>query len=349
MMHLEKINTRHWFVSLPGHLKGACDYKNQEMLNAGALSGDENILKGFRLERDYDLGLISTPVDPQGNPYEDPGVDLHLVAASSLSPYVKDLFQNYPWLCNKKDSTVADFRQKGKILNFSNIYGAQAANISLQLGCTIEEAQQFIDAYFSYPDGFWKLGAWLKAIALLAEQTRWTRLPGGALLFVNEDNAKGSGDRSAAQRKATNGQVQGFSSIQSKLALIYTSKEFERLDRELSELVGERRSGVTAVVHDEIVSVFPGDCYTESTPDKHGYVKHKFSFDPEVLALNKEEWVGFAFRTKDVVLREHALGLIYGTALKDQMEAAMTYTFNTYLEKDIPAKAVVEIGKYWIH
>lgn len=100
----------------------------------------------------------------------------------------------------------------------------------------------------------------------------------------------------------------------------------------------------------EITALLPGNCIITSTVDpKTGYIKHKASFDPDILTIPKEELIDFAFSTEDSVLREHSLGLIYGHALKDQMEAAMSFVFREYLNSDVPAKADNAINKYWVH
>lgn len=90
----------------------------QEHRNAGAIAKDKNIIAVYKLERDYKLGVIPKPLDPNGKPYEDPLTDPHISAARALHPEVARLVKEEPWLANKKHPLVAEYRQKGKILNY---------------------------------------------------------------------------------------------------------------------------------------------------------------------------------------------------------------------------------------
>lgn len=226
---------------------------------------------------------------------------------------------------------VAQYRQLGKILNYALIYLASANTIALQTNSTVEEAQQNIDAYFSYPNGFYGLGNWLKRTAAMASERRWTRTAMGSLLFVNESNAKGLDAGVSSVRKAVNGTIQGLASEQAKLATIKTQKRFDVLNfKYRGEVLRGREGRIVAVVHDELNGVVPGDC--EMIPkidEKKGLISYKPKLDLDI--------------------GEHALAFEYGEAIRVSMEEAMAETFEIYCQSDIPAGADLAIGKLWIH
>ena len=70
----------------------------------------------FLLEHDYRTGKVSKPVDPEGNIYEDPNVDLHLVAASFKYKEIESNLTKAPWLVTKERYKKERF--EGKTLNF---------------------------------------------------------------------------------------------------------------------------------------------------------------------------------------------------------------------------------------
>lgn len=186
LIEREQITLRHAFVSSPGYLWASSDYQQQEGTNVAAVCGDPNMGKIFKLKKAYEDKLIPKPKDPNGNEYTDPNTCIHIIAASNISSEVKRLLKDEPWLCNAEASSVVKkYRKLGKIYNFGLIYLATARTLAEQTGTTLEEAEKNLEAYFSYPDGFWKLGIWLKSQAAVGCERRWIRTVVNDFLFVN--------------------------------------------------------------------------------------------------------------------------------------------------------------------
>lgn len=327
----QRTNLREAFVAPTGSLIASCDFSSQELRNVAAACGDKNLAAAYILEKQYELNLIPKPLDPNGVVYKDPKTELHILAASNINAEVKRLLKEEPWNCNAgASSVVKKFRKLGKIYNFGLIYLATARTLAEQTGTTVEEAQQNLENYFAYPDGFWKLGNWLKVQATLAAERRWVKTAVGDCLFCNEANAKGVDASSAAQRKGVNGLVQGMSSTQTKISLIKCQAKFDQLNFKYRGAVLNGREGrIIAPVHDEIDSIIPGDCELVRAIDEDGYIYYKSVFDENI--------------------DEHALALEYGEALRSSMVEAQQYTFDRFLETEIPAGADISIHKYWKH
>lgn len=330
----QKLTMRYAFVAAPGMLWASCDFKAQEARNVAAVCGDPNMAKIYILEKAYLEGSIPKPLDPNGVAYEDPNTDIHIIAASNINAEVKRLLRDEPWNCDhNKSALVAKIRKLGKIYNFGLIYLATARTLSEQTGTSLEEAQKNLEAYFAYPDGFWKLGLWLKVQAAMGSERRWTRTIAGDFLFCNEANAKGVDASNAAQRKAVNAQIQGLSSTQTKLALIKCQPKFDALNFKYRTALNGREGRILAPVHDEINAVIPGNCPIIQKLDDKGYTVY---IAPKLKDLDDND-------------PEQALAKEYGMALENSMVEGQQYTFDRYLNTEIPAGAEIAIHKYWKH
>ena len=127
------VKVRGCFRAAPGYKLIAADYSGQELRVLAELTGDPTLIKAF--ER---------------------GQDLHLSTANAifnLGISDEDLCEtsdNYDGIKSKysKQRHIA----KNGVL-FPLIYGSTAYGISVSLGCTENEAQSYIDAFYkAYPD-----------------------------------------------------------------------------------------------------------------------------------------------------------------------------------------------------
>lgn len=322
----EKVSFRRIFCAPDNMVWVSADFKSQELRIAAAVSGDKNLNSVYELERQYLNNIIALPVDPDGNKYDDPRIDPHIMASKAMSEEVKDLIINKPWEANTNHPVVKHYRQSGKVLNFRILYGGHANAIAKALAVPVESAEKLIEDYFSYPDGFYGLGNWLKKVGTIGNSQKWVRTPLGGMLFCNESNAKGLTDVNTSIRKACNFVIQGTAAEQCKLALIYVDEVVENLNRKYK--VQSRPGRIVAVVHDEINVIVPGSWgWNKSIAD--GIAKYKFNAQP---SNDPEELMAYE----------------YATEIKEAMERAMRETFN-YCKFPTPAGASVQIGKYWLH
>jgi DNA polymerase I-like protein with 3'-5' exonuclease and polymerase domains len=212
-----QLSLRSCVKAKPGTVILDLDFKAQELRIAAALSQDKVMLDTYLLERDNPY-LIHPET---GESYENPMVDLHLVATLTMSTfsYLKDLpLWEVKAASEIKGPDGTSPRSKGKVFNFSVVYGASAVSVAEDLGVSQKEAEAFLKAYF---DNFSGLKRWLDKQSKTANDLRWLQLPMGAQIFVNEANAKGSADRGAIARRAGNIPIQGTGAIMMALALKY--------------------------------------------------------------------------------------------------------------------------------
>lgn len=122
-----------------------------------------------------------------------------------------------------------------------------------------------------------------------------------------------------------------MSSTQTKLALIKCQQKFDQLNfKYRGDVLKGREGRILAPVHDEINCTIPGDCRVIHTIDSDGYLVYKsLELDPNIA--------------------EEALALEYGEALRSSMVEAQQYTFDRFLQTEIPAGADISIHKYWKH
>ena len=206
--------------------------------------------KVYKLEKEYITGVRPKPINPiTGKEYNNPQVDLHIMAATSLDPEVKRLVEVEPWNALADNPIIAPVRKKAKPLSYGLIYLAGANTIGGQIGSSVEEAQEAIDKYFSYPDGFYGLNQWLQSTALVGSELRWIRLITGELIYIQESNSKGISDGNSSARRACNSSIQGLASTQSKLALIKAHAAFKALDKKYERLLNGRVAELIAIVH----------------------------------------------------------------------------------------------------
>jgi DNA polymerase I-like protein with 3'-5' exonuclease and polymerase domains len=334
----QNLTIRHAFVvDKPGMLFATSDFTRQEIKIAMALSSDPNGVAIETLDKEYELGIREKPRHPITNEtYVDPKTDQHIIAGSALNPEVKQLMEEEPWNANKDNLLVGPWRQKGKILNYRLIYLGSAQSLAPELGVSIEEAQAFIDKYFSFPNGFYGLGEWLQSMAAIGTELRWVITLTGEHIYTCEDNSKGLGDKNTGGRKSVNSCIQGVASTQAKLALIKADVAFKELDKKYEHLLNGRKAEIIGIVHDEIDAVIPGGCTFELVPDQKLNEKYKTDcyYKPTT--------------NFDKTNEEHLMALHYAQVLRESMEAAMQETFDI-IESKVPPGAECKPSLYWQH
>ncbi len=313
-----------------------CDFSGQEARLAAALSKDKKMGDVYILEDKYIKGIIPKPKDPEGNTYEDPQTDLHVISATALSSEVRDLVENKPWLANKNNPLVAEYRNKGKTLSYGLIYGSSAAGIAEQLNSTPEEAEALINKYYGYPDGFYDLDKWIKVNGNLAMKCRWVKTPTGRFIYINESNAKGLEDKGTAGRKAVNSIIQSLGTDMLKLSLPKLELKWQELNKRYKELLKGREPKLTNLSHDEGNAAVPGYIEVILVNNKDGTLKEFKSI------LDEDYYEG-------IKKEEFKMALDYGNAIKQSMEEAEDFIFQDILNSNIPSRADLSLSKYWLH
>lgn len=314
-------SVRHTLSPEEGLLWLSIDYKSQEPYTAGSLSRCQAILEAALAEKH--APFLETK---EGLKYKNPLGDLHLRAAMSMHPELKEAApEEVANLANEKLPNGSTRRKNGKILNLGLTYGMQAKNAAVKIGCSETKAQQLIDQYFAE---FWELKAFLDTMANWGQECKFIVNAMGRPLFTAETNAKGYADRGSAGRKAANGSIQSICAEMTRLALVLADQLFEELNQKYPHLPDGQ---IGPPVHDELNFYIPG----------------KLDIEPQFNP--KKETFTFLASKLDVDNEQDKVTLEYIHAAQFAMEEAERLILSPLSGLDFPSKAEVEVHRYWKH
>ncbi|MDD4980348.1 MAG: DNA polymerase I [Candidatus Omnitrophica bacterium] len=159
----------------------SCDYSQIELRILAHICKDENLTFAFKNDK-----------------------DIHKATASLI------------YGTEEKDVTDS-MRETAKRVNFGIVYGLTSFGLSRDLGISVDEAQNFIDAYFSrYP----KVKDYVEQQIDRAKKDGFVTTILGRRRYIPEINNKNQGIRQVAERQAINTPIQGSASDLIKLAMI---------------------------------------------------------------------------------------------------------------------------------
>ena len=191
------------------HCLLSCDYSQIELRVLAHLCGDKTLVEAFHKNQ-----------------------DVHRLTASLIY--------------NVSEAEVVDnMREVAKRVNFGIVYGQSAYGLSKDLAIPINQAQDFIDAYFlRYP----KVRGFIDAQINKAKTDGFVTTLMGRRRYIPEINSKNMGIRQFAERQAVNTPIQGTASDLIKLAMVKISKQIK--DNSLE-------SKMILQIHDELVFDLP--------------------------------------------------------------------------------------------
>lgn len=189
----------------------SCDYSQIELRILAHLSKDQDLISAFK-----------------------EGKDIHITTASLIY--------------GVKESEVIDqMREVAKRVNFGIVYGQSAYGLAKDLEISMDDAQAFIDAYFTrYP----KVKAYIEEQIKKAEVDGFVTTILGRRRYIPQIKEKNQAIRQFAQRQAVNTPIQGSASDLIKLAMI-------EIDGHLQD--EKRKTKMVLQIHDELVFDVPGD------------------------------------------------------------------------------------------
>ena len=196
---------RQAFIAPAGYKVVAADYSQIELRIMAHLSGDTGLLNAF-----------------------SQGVDVHSATAAEVFDVGIDQVTN-------------DLRRSAKAINFGLIYGMSAFGLAQQLGLSRNQAQEYIDLYFSRYPGVKK---YMDDIREQAKQQGFVETLFGRRLYLPEINARNAAQRQYAERTAINAPMQGTAADIIKRAMIDCDKWLQDSDADVKMIMQ---------VHDELV------------------------------------------------------------------------------------------------
>ncbi|MFA4933336.1 MAG: DNA polymerase I [Candidatus Omnitrophota bacterium] len=189
----------------------SCDYSQIELRVLAHLSGDNTLVKAFSLDQ-----------------------DVHRLTASLIYNITEREVND-------------DMREVAKRVNFGIIYGQSAYGLSKDLGISVNQAQDFIDAYFlRYP----KVKEYIDSQIKKAQEQGFVTTLLGRRRYIPEINNKNIGIRQFAERQAVNTPIQGTASDLIKLAMINISAGIK---------IKGLKAKMILQIHDELVFDLPSD------------------------------------------------------------------------------------------
>ncbi|TPQ25618.1 DNA polymerase I [Methylomonas koyamae] len=196
---------RQAFIAPSGYKIVAADYSQIELRIMAHLSGDAGLLKAFAA-----------------------GEDVHRATAA-------EVFEVAP------DQVTHDLRRSAKAINFGLIYGMSAFGLAQQLGLPRNQAQSYIDLYFSRYPG---VKHYMDSTRELAKQQGYVETLFGRRLYLPDINARNAAQRQYAERTAINAPMQGSAADIIKRAMIACHDWIETSGADLKMIMQ---------VHDELV------------------------------------------------------------------------------------------------
>ncbi|MGD0961042.1 MAG: DNA polymerase I [Methylomonas sp.] len=172
---------RQAFIAPAGYKIVAADYSQIELRIMAHLSGDSGLSAAF-----------------------SQGADVHSATAAEV--FEVDIHQ-----------VTADLRRSAKAINFGLIYGMSAFGLAQQLGLPRNQAQAYIDLYFSRYPG---VKCYMDDIRELAKRQGYVETLFGRRLYLPEINSRNQALRQYAERTAINAPMQGTAADIIKRAML---------------------------------------------------------------------------------------------------------------------------------
>jgi DNA polymerase-1 len=177
---------RRGFIPAEGHVFVSADYSQIELRILAHYSRDEAFVEAFRA-----------------------GADIHRQTASIVFGV-------------PAGEVTKEMRDRAKTVNFAIIYGVGPFSLAQQLGTTVAEAKEFIEAYFQRFPG---VRRYLDEQIELARQRGYVETITGRRRYIPEVNARNWNIRSFGERAATNAPIQGSAADLIKIAMINVHRD----------------------------------------------------------------------------------------------------------------------------
>jgi len=209
------------------------------------------------------------------------GLELRITAIHSEEPKMKEFFAKgsgdfHTWsasmLLNKKPEDITPLeRAYAKNCVFGVLYGAGPAKIASQIGCSIKEAEHFMEEYFKF---FPNLKKWINAQKAFAQQHLYVKSKFGRIRHLPDARSRNEGLKEAALRKAVNSVIQSDASD----LTLYGLTKIHRFLSTMNHTDPTKPSKLRGSVHDSILL----SVYKKDFDEVFETVKYKILEDPDL-------------------------------------------------------------------
>lgn len=221
------------------------------LTNTGRLSSSHPNLQNIPIKEEEGLEIRSCFVSEKGKclliaDYSQ--IELRILAHMAEDETMKEAFlkkldihsQTAQSLFGKSDIS-ADERRIGKTINFSVIYGISKYSLSKDLHIGLEEAQNYIQAYYAR---YRKIAHYMEDVVHQGKIQGYVQTLFGRRRYVPEFKSENGMVKQFAERVAMNTPIQGTAADLIRLAMIRVAKALER---------EKHKSFLILQVHDELL------------------------------------------------------------------------------------------------
>lgn len=200
---------RKFFVAREGYTLIDADYSQIELRILAHIADDENMKKAF-----------------------NENLDIHAMTASQVFGY-------------PIESLPSELRSRAKAINFGIVYGISAFSLSNDIGVSVKEGKEYIEAYLKTYSG---VRSYMERVVKEARENGFVKTIYGRKRDLADINASNKLVRAFAERVALNTPIQGTAADIIKLAMI-------RVYNRLKELQLDAK--LILQVHDELIVEAP--------------------------------------------------------------------------------------------
>lgn len=200
---------RKFFVARDGYTLVDADYSQIELRILAHIANDKNMIKAF-----------------------SENLDIHAMTASQVFGY-------------PIESLPSALRSRAKAINFGIVYGISAFSLSNDIGVSVREAKEYIEAYLRTYNG---VASYMERVVKEARENGFVKTIYGRKRDLADINASNKLVRAFAERVALNTPIQGTAADIIKLAMI---RVYNRLKNE------ELDARLILQVHDELIVEAP--------------------------------------------------------------------------------------------
>ncbi|MFA5107794.1 MAG: DNA polymerase I [Patescibacteria group bacterium] len=197
------------FIAPPGSVIVSADYSQIELRIVASLANDKNMIESFQN-----------------------GEDIHARTAAEIHG------------CDI-DAVTKDMRRSAKAINFGIIYGMGTYGLARSTDLDLDEARDYIEAYFDHHEG---IREYIEQTKALARKLGYVETLFGRRRYLPEIKSGMQQVRAAAERMAVNMPIQGTAADLMKLAMIEIAQKLPSLSPKTKMILQ---------VHDELVFEVP--------------------------------------------------------------------------------------------
>ncbi|NOT84172.1 MAG: DNA polymerase I [Methylococcaceae bacterium] len=204
---------------------------HQAVAATGRLSSSDPNLQNIPIRSEEGRRIRQAFIAPEGKKIvaaDYSQIELRIMAHLSADAGLLDAFNNAQDIHRATAAEVFgvapeqvtnDLRRSAKAINFGLIYGMSAFGLAQQLGIGRNQAQAYIDLYFTRYPG---VKDYMESIKAQAKQQGYVETLFGRRLYLPEINARNAARRQYAERTAINAPMQGTAADIIKRAMLAT-------------------------------------------------------------------------------------------------------------------------------